>query len=189
MIFLFKFGLIYLISSLAYGRYLEPYTTSQPPKTDPITVHVAELSSGAMHLMGFETYIEQNDDEPSMNYILEGRWVSRIVEGCNGVSVMLLFVTFILAFGGSGWISTSLFIVGGLMLTHVINVLRIAALNWVFRYAPEYAEVSHDIIFPLVIYGTIFVLWVIWVNFFAVFASTGHTSTEKVHVKEELFKH
>jgi hypothetical protein len=33
----------------------------------------------------------------------------------------------------------------------------------IFHY-PEYTDLMHDILFPLFIYGVVFLLWIIWVN-------------------------
>jgi hypothetical protein len=32
---------------------------------------------------------------------------------------------------------------------------------------PEYQKVLHDLIFPAVIYGLVFVLWITWVTFYS----------------------
>src|SRR5690625_7148659 len=48
-----------------------------------------------------------------------------------------------------------------------MNVLRIALLNYIFVYLPDYGKIAHDYLFPAIIYGTIVVLWIIWVRFFA----------------------
>jgi len=32
---------------------------------------------------------------------------------------------------------------------------------------PEYGKMFHDFIFPAIIYGSVVVLWLIWIKFFA----------------------
>jgi hypothetical protein len=39
-----------------------------------------------------------------------------------------------------------------------------------FHYFPEANTILHDILFPLAIYGTVFILWVVWVNKFSFYA-------------------
>jgi hypothetical protein len=35
---------------------------------------------------------------------------------------------------------------------------------------PDYKEFLHGVLFPLLIYGTVFLLWIIWVNKFSFYA-------------------
>ena len=92
--------------------------------------------------------------------------VARIVEGCNGVSVMILFIAFIIAFSTT-FKKTSLYILIGLLIIHLLNIVRIALLGLGFYYYPEHEELLHDILFPLFIYGVVFALWVLWVMKFS----------------------
>jgi exosortase family protein XrtF len=82
---------------------------------------------------------------------------------------MILFVAFIMAFSGKLW-STIAFIFSGLLLIHVLNVLRIVLLIIGLLYYKPLENLMHDIVFPLVIYGVVFILWVIWVNKFSNYA-------------------
>ena len=59
--------------------------------------HVQKMSN----LLGYDAYVEQNTDELSMKFMLNGKYVSRIIEGCNSVSIIILFLAFIIAFSGS----------------------------------------------------------------------------------------
>jgi exosortase family protein XrtF len=96
-------------------------------------------------------------------------FVSRIVEGCNALSVIILFVAFVVAFSGK-WIQTIGFILLGSILIHIMNVLRIAILSIALYYHPDQESLLHGVVFPLIIYGFVFVLWVIWVNKFSNYA-------------------
>jgi exosortase family protein XrtF len=59
-----------------------------------------------------------------------------------------------------------------LTIIHVLNITRIALLMVAFYNFPEANFILHDILFPLVIYGTVFILWIIWVNKFSFYAKT-----------------
>jgi exosortase family protein XrtF len=52
-------------------------------------------------LFNYETRVLQHEDEMSMKVILNGRYVARVIEGCNSVSIIILFLAFIVAFKGS----------------------------------------------------------------------------------------
>lgn len=116
--------------------------------------------------MGYDAYVEQNTDELSMKFMLNGRYVSRIIEGCSSVSVIILFLAFIIAFSGS-LKATILFGIFGSVLIYIVNLIRIVALSVLYYRFPEYQVILHDLLFPLVIYGLTFVLWVTWVKFYS----------------------
>ena len=57
-----------------------------------------------------------------------------------------------------------------MVLIHILNVLRIALLSLALYYHPDQEPVLHGVVFPLMIYGFVFGLWVIWVNKFSNYA-------------------
>jgi len=104
--------------------------------------------------------------EPSVKLIVNGQYLARVVEGCNSVSVIILFVAFIVAFSGK-WKTTFFYILSGSVLIYSVNLLRVVLLSmWLYHY-PEYKEVLHAVVFPVIIYGMVFLLWVFWVNRFS----------------------
>jgi exosortase family protein XrtF len=142
------------------------YTPSSEYYPDVATHLVAIQSESVIQSLGYEVTIEPNKREPAMNIVQSGIVLARVAEGCNAISVMLLFVAFILAFF-NGKKKTFLFILGGLALIYGMNILRIALLTVGIIEYPEYTELMHGTIFPAVIYGTVFLLWLGWVNGYA----------------------
>ena len=67
---------------------------------------------------------------------------------------------------------TLLFILLGSVLIHILNIARIALLCMALYSFPEYEHMLHGVVFPLIIYGIVFLLWVIWVNKFSLHATT-----------------
>lgn len=89
-----------------------------------------------------------------------------LIEGCNAISVMILFVAFVIAFKGK--IQRYLwFIPLGITILYLANLIRIYLIGMIVLYLPDYVEWAHDYIFPGIIYGTTFLLWVVWVKFLA----------------------
>lgn len=117
-------------------------------------------------MLGYDAEIEQHSEELSIKFMLNGDYVSRIIEGCNSVSIIILFLAFIIAFSGS-FIKTFLFGLLGSILIYIVNVLRIIALSILYHQFPEYQTILHDLLFPAVIYGLVFILWITWVKFFS----------------------
>jgi exosortase family protein XrtF len=167
IIFLVKFFATYFILFGIYSFYLN--RTQQKEVVfvcSPITNAVAQHVSMLANLMGYDARIEQNTDELSIKFILNGQYVSRIIEGCNSLSIIILFWAFIIAFSGS-LKATILFGLFGTFVIYVANLLRIIALSVLYYRFPEYQDVLHNLLFPAVIYGLTFVLWITWVKYFS----------------------
>jgi len=78
----------------------------------------------------------------------------------------LLFIAFVIAFKGT--IQKYLwFIPLGITILYIANLLRIYLIGMIVLYFPNYIEWAHDYVFPGIIYGTTFLLWVVWVKFLA----------------------
>jgi exosortase family protein XrtF len=140
-------------------------------QVDSFTQMVANQTHALLTVFDSDTRIEPHPTEPSVKIIYNGKYVSRIIEGCNALSVMILFVAFIVAFTGK-FKRTIVFILFGLLLIHLLNVVRIALLSVALYHYPQYEHLLHAVIFPLIIYGIVFLLWVIWVNKFSIHATT-----------------
>ncbi len=138
-------------------------------EVDSITQMVATQSEKVLLLFDSHSYTMPNLKEPSVKLYYHDKWVARIIEGCNAVSVIILFISFVIAFTGR-FKPTVLFILGGMVLIHVFNIIRIALLCMAIFHYPTYQHFLHGVLFPLVIYGVVFGLWVIWVNKFSFYA-------------------
>jgi len=160
-IFLAKFGLSYLLLSGIYWLFLSQYDAAKM-EPDGMTRLVAEQSRDFGKLLGEDVKIEQRKKEASFKVFVNNKSVARVVEGCNAISVMILFAAFIVAFS-STFKKTAIYIVVGIIVIHVLNVIRVGLLSLGFYYYYDYRRLLHDIVFPLFIYGVVFVLWVLWV--------------------------
>ncbi|WP_246297016.1 exosortase family protein XrtF [Flavobacterium inviolabile] len=167
-IFLIKFLLLYIGLTVGYKCYLSQYD-AQNRETDGITKAVASQVEKTLLFLNQEASAKPNPTEASVNILLHNKSVVRVVEGCNAVSIMILFAAFIFAFS-SRWLKTGLYIVIGILLIHILNVIRIALITIALNSYPEQEHLLHGVIFPLFIYGVVFVLWVLWVQKFSGYA-------------------
>ena len=166
--FLVKFVLFYLVFAFLYNLYLEQFNSFNF-ELDSITKLVSNHTALLMELFDQDYKILPNDTEASTKIIYKGAYVARIVEGCNAVSVIILFAAFIFAFAAD-WKKTALYILLGSVLVYVLNIIRISLLVVAYYYYPDYKEFLHGTVFPLFIYGVVFVLWVVWVTKFSKYA-------------------
>ncbi|MCR9181301.1 MAG: exosortase family protein XrtF [Flavobacteriaceae bacterium] len=152
----------YLLLSLLYNAYLH-FGQSETWYPDPITHLVAKQTSMLTSGFGYQAEITPHPNEASMKLILNDRYLARIVEGCNALSVIALFAAFIVAFHQK-WKPTLLYIFVGSVLIYCANLFRIVLLAIALYEYPQYEEVLHGVVFPAIIYGMVFLLWVLWVR-------------------------
>ena len=165
LLFLGKFLLSYLTLIFFYQLYLNQFDATKF-EVDGITQMVANQSGDVLNFFDYKITLLPHDSESSVRMYLNNVAIVRIVEGCNAVSVMILFTAFITAFSGK-LLQTTIYIMFGVLIIHLLNVLRIALLTMGLIHYKVYEHLMHDIIFPLFIYGVVFGLWLIWVNKFS----------------------
>lgn len=170
LLFLGKFLLSYVLLTLLYQGYLNQFDASKS-EVDVFTQSVAKQTETVLSWFDTQTYTMPNLKEPSIKIIYHNTYVSRVIEGCNALSVIILFAAFVIAFTGKVK-PTVLFILFGSVLIHLLNIVRIALLSIGLYHFPQYEQLLHGVVFPLIIYGVVFLLWVIWVNKFSLHATT-----------------
>tara|TARA_R110002073_G_scaffold148335_2_gene301389 strand:- start:3577 stop:4050 length:474 start_codon:yes stop_codon:yes gene_type:complete len=150
---------------MAYKLYLD-YSDGTKFYPDYITNLTAKQSESLLDSLGYDASIEAHPNEPSMKLIINNKYVARVIEGCNSVSVIILFVSFIIAFSGR-LKPTIIYLLAGSVLIYAVNLLRIVVLSIGLFHYPWRRNILHSIIFPLIIYGMVFLLWMVWVNRYA----------------------
>jgi exosortase family protein XrtF len=168
-VFLLKFFGVYVGLTLIYEWYLSQFDNVLAFEVDGFTQSVARQVQWVLNALHYDCVLLLHEHQASVKLILNQVYVSRVVEGCNALSVMILFAAFVVAFSGK-WLQTVGFIVVGTVLIHFLNVLRIALLSVALYYHPDQEPILHGVVFPLIIYGFVFGLWVIWVNKFSNYA-------------------
>lgn len=159
---LLRFVVIYIVFVLLYQLYLNNYENDV---VDPFTRWVAKQVAFVQDLFGFPTNLVDNLKLHTVLFQTNGKFTTRMVEGCNVISVAILFAAFIFAFYKGS--KTFLYIFAGLIFLHILNVSRIVLLNIIFLKYPQYEKIGHDYLFPAIIYGGVVVLWLIWIQSFA----------------------
>ncbi|APS38702.1 exosortase XrtF [Salegentibacter sp. T436] len=155
----------YLVLTLIYNLYLE-FFRSPIYFPDYITHLVAKQSEILISSFGYNAQILPHQSELSMKLIVNEVYLARIVEGCNAVSIIILFIAFVLSFFGRLKL-TLLYLLAGSVIIYTMNIIRIGILAVGIYEYPQHTEFLHSIIFPLIIYGTVFLLWVIWVRIYS----------------------
>ena len=157
---LVRFILIYIVLLGIYQYYLNV----NPVGLDPYSSMIARQSTAFQEMVGYPSFLVDDPVNKQIYFGVVDKKVTRMVEGCNAISVMILFSAFVFAFYKEA--KTFVFVLVSLAVLYVMNILRISAFNIVEYQYSEYGKMFHDYIFPSIIYGTVVVLWLIWIQLF-----------------------
>ncbi|PYE82604.1 exosortase family protein XrtF [Winogradskyella epiphytica] len=163
--FIVTFLIVYGVLTISYNMYLDASVGSKF-YPDYMTNLVAKQTNTLLNGLGYNASVVPHPNEPSMKVIINGKFVARVIEGCNAVSIIILFLSFIVAFAGK-FKTTLLFGLAGSIIIYVFNLIRIVILSVGLYHYPWRREILHTVIFPMLIYGTVFLLWMFWVNQFS----------------------
>jgi exosortase family protein XrtF len=171
ILFLGKFFGLYLLLSVAYGFYIRAYDTAQPAEVDPITRYVAIHCGGFSSWLGYEVTIVDDDhlrqeNQPERTYDslwLNDQYALSVEEGCNGINIMIIFLSFVIAFGGRP-VRMLWFIPAGIVFIHLANIGRLFLLSYLnVSWSAEAYHFFHKYGFTAVLYLAILILWYLWV--------------------------
>ena len=157
--------MVYVALSFIYKFYLQ-FSDGSKFYPDYMTHLVAKQSEAVLDTFGYNADVLPHPNEPSMKLLVNEKYVARIIEGCNSISVIILFIAFVIAF--SGKLKTTFFyMLSGSVLIYTVNLLRIIILSIGLYFYPDHSEFLHTVVFPSIIYGVVFLLWIFWVNRFS----------------------
>ncbi|MGB0897128.1 MAG: exosortase family protein XrtF [Flavobacteriaceae bacterium] len=158
--FLGVFTMCYVVLYALYTVYLK--LCSSP---DRFTIIVAEQCTYLIDLLGYTTRSEINTNYNHIRLFINDIHIAGVAEGCNAISIIILFTSFIIAFA-KDIKQTALYILFGIFVIHLINIIRIVLLIICIHHYPSLSEALHSYIFPGIIYCCVFILWVFWVKSF-----------------------
>jgi exosortase family protein XrtF len=110
---------------------------------------------------------EENKEETFIKLIYNHKYVARIIEGCNAISIIILFISFVVLFSGKLKPTLLYFWRKRTGLRIKCDANRHAECLDVSFSWPSVFLARCVILF---IYGVVFILWVIWVSKFSLYA-------------------
>lgn len=155
--FLFTILFIYIAWFVIYNLWLHPEETIDLFIIDT-TINVSKFfleSMGYVVFTGTERVIGVDGTG--------GLWIG---DNCNGMSLFGLFSGFIIAFPGIWW-KKIFFILIGVFLIELLNIFRVICLAILDTHSRAWTEFNHTYTFTIIIYGVIFLMWMVWVNKFS----------------------
>ncbi len=162
LLILLRFLGIWLLFFIVYQVFLNQYKAD----IDPITRFISDQSAFLLNSTGFVTQTKDFPFHETIMFYINDKPATRMVEGCNAVSVMIMFLAFIFAFYKG--LNTFVYALVGLIILFVLNLFRIYVLNVIVIDYNEFTKPAHDYFFPAIIYGGVVLLWLIWINKFVI---------------------
>jgi exosortase family protein XrtF len=158
ILFLAKFIGLYLVLNIAYGFYLD----ASQQEADIMTRWVTAQTASIIAAYEDDINIGPKEDLKSVYIFKAKNAILSVYEGCNGLNVMVIFISFLVAYGKLG-IRMLWFIPVGLIVIHVFNLLRIILLFHVTISMPDFLYFSHKYLFTAFIYIAVFGMWALWI--------------------------
>jgi exosortase family protein XrtF len=146
---------VYIAMQLAYTGYLMIFA----PGIDGLSYQTAKwvisfFDGGSMR---------EIPGAAKMQLAIYGKVLININEGCNGLSVFIALVSFLIAFGGTHK-AYLIFIPLSLVILFGSNILRLCSLIQIKSSLPKWFNLFHDFVFPTVLYLVAFLIMVVWVK-------------------------
>lgn len=123
-----------------------------------VSVSVVQVGEFALNFAGFES------GAAARRLVLPGTPGIRVVDGCNGLASIGLFVGFVVAFPGRAW-RRAVFIPMGILVVYLSNVTRVTGLLLLQKYWDAGFGAVHGVGAPMFFYTVIFGLWVVWTHY------------------------
>ncbi|MGY6561830.1 MAG: exosortase X [Luteibaculaceae bacterium] len=157
--FLLTAALLYLAWYSLYELVLKNYTNFDRLVID----NVIWIAGVMLQSFGFDLIPNPHPDDPIRTIGIDGSHGVWVGDPCNGISIFGLFALFVVAYPGK-WINKLWFIPMGILIIHLANAIRIAALAAIVYYDPSKLEFNHTYTFTIFVYSFVVLLWYIWAN-------------------------
>lgn len=168
-LFLGKALLVFIIWEVIYGMFL--YDSQIIDRV--LTKHVGESSAFVLNnlgdMSGFTAKTERWDSvysgeklENQVSAIYhDEKKVLYIANACNGLSLLVLYIGFIICMPSKFWRKLK-YIVLGVVILDVINILRCVGLIYLQEYYNAYFDFAHHYLFKATVYASTFVIWMLY---------------------------
>ena len=178
-LFLGKALLFFIAWKIIYGVFLVHTNVLDYP----LTTHVGDASVYLLNnwtsMSGFTSvreicasiYAGDNINELASKIYHNGEGIIYIVDGCNALELMVLYIGFIVCMPSNFWRKV-MYIIIGVILLDIVNILRCSGLIYLREYFDAYFEFAHHYLLKASIYTATFLMWMVYVR--------------KIHFKNEV---
>jgi len=165
-------GVVYFIALLLFTHFLWKLVVDGDLHSQQIAIFGKDLTTQFHSLAAFTARtvhwfvrLFPNTDDFLINdtrlHFQNENFIINIIWGCTGVKQLYIFIV-IMAFYKGPWKKKLWYIPMGCVILWVYNIIRIAAICYLIIGHPERFDFLHEGLFRYILYGLIFLLWVIW---------------------------
>jgi exosortase family protein XrtF len=155
--FLFIAGFLLLSWNFLYDLYLKPNTQIDRYVID----NLISVSGFVLTSVGYELMPTPPAAQQIRTIGIDGSSGVWIGDPCNGIILFALFLVFMIAYPGP-WKKKLWYIPLGLVIIHLVNIIRIIALTIIVTIDINWLEFNHNYTFYIFVYGAVFALWYYW---------------------------
>lgn len=129
----------------------------EPSGTHSALIDVLGISAtGILQLFGYsysyENALIYHFDEPILG----------IGSTCDGLSFILLFISFVLAYPAGSFGNKLWFSLVGTVTIHLLNTIRAVLLVLNFTFSASSFDFNHKYTFVVIVYGIVLWMWITW---------------------------
>jgi len=165
--FLLRSFILFVIWKSIYIFYLGYERLLDKPLTNTVGAHTAwvlnafsiEKIFSSRELISITAFEGQYQVAPVSLVEKSGKKLLGIADGCNGLELFILYIGFLIAMPAALKRKT-LFFIAGAILIHLVNILRCVGLCVLAMNASVHFDFAHHYLIKIMVYGTIFLLWV-----------------------------
>lgn len=180
-LFLGKALLLFIVWELVYGLFLFDSQWLDSKLTNHVGRASVFVLNNLTSMSGFEAipevwnsvYAGESIDNLACIIYHDNEIVLYIAHACNGLSLLVLYMGFIICMPSRFW-RKLLYIVLGVIVLDVINILRCVGLIYLMEYYNAYFDFAHHYLFKATVYVSTFVIWVYY--------------SRKIHFKNETLQ-
>ncbi|GEM_PF-3479531 len=159
ILFVLTFIVIYGGSTVFYAVYLN----SLKNEVDVFTTATSNQAKSLLEYFGYEASLQFYPDKNSVTIYLKNNPAVQVIEGCNGFTVLLLFVSFLFAYRSRlklylWYIPLTVPLLWG------VNVLRVYWLAIVINENGREVFAWQKSVFTASIYLVILLFWMLWIK-------------------------
>lgn len=166
VLFSIKAITIFIVWQLVYLLLLMPTRVID----QPLSLFTAHTTASALNLLTNDSIsvkeITENEtiEETTLTYakailFKNNKKIISIADGCNGLTLFVLYIGFIIAYPTSIK-AKIIYTVAGLFLIVLINILRTTGLAYLAYSYPKFLPFAHHYLYKMITYALIFAIWV-----------------------------
>lgn len=121
-----------------------------------INLFIANVAAALIKLSGLQADVNAN-----VIHLVNADWT--VDTECTAINLIIIFISFIIVYPAQSK-EKALGILTGIPLIFIANFIRLLAMAWVDRLAPEYFPYFHNYFWQVIFLILIAFLWLLWLD-------------------------